>query len=53
MEWGRVNCSSEIYFSEMTDVFLIGFIWIPLCHFASDAGTEVLNLRYFNHQFGC
>lgn len=53
MEQGTEGCFSEIYFSEMTDLFLIGFIWIPLCHFACDAGAEVLNLRYFNHRFGC
>ena len=53
MEQGRENSFPEIYFSEMTDVFLIGLIWIPLCRFASDAVAEVLNLRCFNHQFGC
>lgn len=53
VEQGTEGCFSEIYFSEMTDLFLIGFIWIPLCHFACDAGAEVLNLRYFNHRFGC
>lgn len=52
-EQGRENCLSEIFFAEMTDVLLIGFAWIPLCHFASDAGAEALNLRCFNHQFSC
>lgn len=53
MEQGGENSFSEIYFYEMMDVFLIGFIWIPLCHFTFDVGAEVLNLRCFDHQFGC
>lgn len=53
MGQGGDNSFPAIYFSEGADVLLIEFISIPLCHFAPDAGAEVLNLRCFDHQFGC